>query len=293
MPPPVPRHIPCGLDPKTPAYYARQLGRLGRLAARGAWLTARQRADFRSVASFALFIGYPRSGHSVIGSLLDAHPDMVFAHELDALQLTFARFPRALLYHLILDNSRRFSAAGRRSPFYSYAVPTQWQGRCRTLRVIGDKHGEATTLRLHTDPGLLARLQATVGVPVKIIHVIRNPFDNIATIAHRLRLTPAAAADYYFRLAAMVAAARRDVPGDHWLDVRHEHLIADPTTVLAQLCRFLGVEPTPDYLADCAAVVFPTARHTSRETGWEAAFITQVTNRFDQFPWLPGYDPAT
>ena len=34
-----------------------------------------------SVEKFVFFVGYRRSGHSMIGSVMDAHPDMIIAHE--------------------------------------------------------------------------------------------------------------------------------------------------------------------------------------------------------------------
>ena len=36
------------------------------------------------VKAFCLFIGYPRSGHSLIGALLDAHESVAMAHELSS-----------------------------------------------------------------------------------------------------------------------------------------------------------------------------------------------------------------
>ena len=33
------------------------------------------------VEKFVFFIGYPRSGHSIVGSLMDAHPHMIIANE--------------------------------------------------------------------------------------------------------------------------------------------------------------------------------------------------------------------
>ena len=33
------------------------------------------------VEKFVFFIGYPRSGHSIIASLMDAHPNIVIAHQ--------------------------------------------------------------------------------------------------------------------------------------------------------------------------------------------------------------------
>ena len=51
------------------------------------------------------------------------------------------------------------------------------------LQVIGDKKGTATS-RLLLSAGniqVLEEMQGALRVPLKFIHVIRNPFDNIAT----------------------------------------------------------------------------------------------------------------
>lgn len=108
----------------------------------GGW---RDRANYREVDTYCLFIGYPRSGHSVVGSFLDAHPDMLFAHQLGDLKYIRGRYGRRQLYYLIVRNSRRFMTNGRVWAGYSYEVPNQWQGRWRNLRVIGDKQGSGVT----------------------------------------------------------------------------------------------------------------------------------------------------
>ena len=60
-------------------------------------------------------------------------------------------------------------------------------------QVIGDKKASETTALLHHEKGLhdLRKLEKVVGIPIKLINVIRNPFDNIATICRmRLRVNP-------------------------------------------------------------------------------------------------------
>ena len=37
--------------------------------------------EIEEVKTFVLFVGFARSGHSIVGTLLDAHPDIVIAHE--------------------------------------------------------------------------------------------------------------------------------------------------------------------------------------------------------------------
>src|SRR4051794_14548092 len=143
----------------------------------------RHRTTFKQVEAYCLFIGYPRSGHSLTGSLLDAHPEVVVAHELDALGLIEAGISRPSLYTAILELDREFTDGGRQWMGYEYTVPNQWQGRYERLRVIGDKKGGDSTERLARRPELLDGLRRTVEVPLRAVHVIRNPFDNITTMA--------------------------------------------------------------------------------------------------------------
>ena len=49
--------------------------------------------------------------------------------------------------------------------------------------VIGDKKGGGTTKMLAQDSTLLKRLERIVEMPVDLIHVIRDPYDNISTMA--------------------------------------------------------------------------------------------------------------
>src|SRR5688572_9593174 len=66
------------------------------------------------VRGYCMFVGYPRSGHSLVGSLLNAHPNVVIAHELDALKYVERGVSRGGLFSLILRRDRRFAEMGRR-----------------------------------------------------------------------------------------------------------------------------------------------------------------------------------
>ena len=147
----------------------------------------RNRAAFDEVSAFCLFVGYPRSGHSLLGALLNAHRHAVIAHELQAPQLVLAGCDRETLYARIL-RAAWFDLRGNTSN-YAYQVPNQWQGRFEHLRVVGDKRGGSAALAIGEHPNLLNRLRVMVGVRLRLIHVVRNPFDNIAAISlwHRLR----------------------------------------------------------------------------------------------------------
>lgn len=76
----------------------------------------------------------------------------------------------------------RSNCFARSGPGYEYRIATPWANGDRSIRVIGDKEAAMSAVRLSRDGSLISRLKEAVGVPVKVIHVVRNPFDNIATM---------------------------------------------------------------------------------------------------------------
>jgi len=247
-------------------------------------------ADLRDVRSFCLFIGYPRSGHSLIGALLDAHPDVVIGHEVNVLRFVRWGSGRVNLYRLIVRSSRRFAETGCiGGGDYSYRVPTQWQGRSRRLLVIGDKRGGGTSHQLRGRPGLLPKLQRLVDVPLRVIHVIRNPFDNIATLCRRDAVPLATAIDRYFNHVATVAATSDALCAGELFELRHEDFIARPAHHLRGLCRFLEVEAPQDYVSDCAAIVYRSPHQSRRDVEWPPALRAETERRMARYPFLAGY----
>ena len=119
------------------------------------------------VETYCMFIRYLRSGHSLIASLLDAHPNAIATHELDASKFVGARFGKHQIYELLLDNVRRFAPRGGEWNSYAYEVFQQWQGRFDELRVIGDKKGGYSTLRLAENPDLLASSSKTTSTDAR------------------------------------------------------------------------------------------------------------------------------
>lgn len=247
----------------------------------------RHKRDLDDVRRFVIFVGCPRSGHSLLGSLLDAHPDAVIAHELDALKYVAAGWSRRELYVRILRQDRDFTDAGRSWMGYDYRVPGQWQGRFRHLEVIGDKRGGLTTERLRDHPELLSRLSDLVSIPTVILHVTRNPYDNIVTIARRSGETLDQAAQRYTGLCATVERVRAERPDT--IDVAHEDLVADVPGVLSGICARLGLTAEVEYIDACSSVVFPKPRATRSELPWQETARRTVEAAIERFDFLHRY----
>lgn len=246
---------------------------------------------FDDVETYCMFIGYPRSGHSLAGSLLDAHSETVIAHELDALRYFRVGFSRDQVYALLLENARQYAEAGRVSGSYHYTVPSQWQGRFERLRVIGDKKGGRSTRRMLATPGLIGRVRRAVGVRIRFVHVTRNPYDNIATMFAKKSagVTLAATVDEYFGLCAGVADTKRTAGDGEVLDLRHESLIADPQATLTTLCSFLDLEADEAYVKDCASILFSSPKKTREKVEWSPELVERVQERMEGFSFLEGY----
>ena len=253
-----------------------------------AWAQKRYREEFDRVQTFCLFIGYPRSGHSLVGAMLNAHRHAVISHELDASQLILAGCSRNELYARILARAAWFNLRGNRSN-YQYQIPNRWQGRFESLRVIGDKRGGTAALSVAENPDLLDRLRALIGVPLRLVHVVRNPYDNIAAIArwHRLSLDESIA--FYF--SHFQTTGNLDALSDpaHVLTIHHEELVRAPETTLANLCTFLGLNHDAQYLAECSSVVFARPTQPRRRTDWTPAQLAEVERRTRLYPFLTHY----
>ena len=250
----------------------------------------RNREAIASIETVALFIGYRRSGHSLVGALLDAHPEAAMAHGLDVLHHVRYGFSREQIFSLVLENTRERAAQGRVVTGYSYAVPGQWQGRHRRLRLIGSTRGGATARTIAERPELAERVAARLEVPVRWVHVVRNPFDNISTLALRGRRSDLESAiEDYFRLVTGAAKLRTVVSAEAILDVRSEDLVADPSSTLRRLAAWLGLEAPEDWVRDCASIVFESPHRTHDDAPWTPVLVERVSKEIAQHPFLAGY----
>lgn len=242
---------------------------------------------FDDVKTYVLFIGYPRSGHSLVGFLLDAHPNAIVASQTSTLRYFRHGFSARQTFSCIVQNSRKVARLGREWRSYSYAVPNQWQGRFEKLQVIGDCTG---LTRMRKNPRLLKAVQEKLqGVELKLIHVIRNPYDNISTMKHRSGESLPESVERYFSMCKIVEQLKTQVAPGAVYDLNHEALISDPERTLKDLCRFVGLSAGGNYCKDCAGIIFKSPHKTRADAEWNRDLIESVKRRMDGFPFLSGY----
>ena len=108
----------------------------------------RLQSAYDDVDTALLFIGYPRSRHTLVSALLDAHPNIMLSNEMNLIG-TYRNHPewnRTKMFDEIAFRSYRLATRGRRSEttkgnssnysYLGYKVPNQWQGTFdQTLKV--------------------------------------------------------------------------------------------------------------------------------------------------------------
>lgn len=247
---------------------------------------------FADVRAFCLFIGHMKSGTSLVGSMLDAHPDAIVSDEADALRFTEEfGFSREQLFHMLdrgaATEARRGRVTARRLGGYTLAIEGGSQGRSDRPVVVGDGRAGPTTRRLDADPGALERFRALLGeVDLRVVWVVRNPFGPIGASVIRGGRSFDDAIDHYFHRCDALEHVRALLEGVEVRQVRYEDLVADPRAVVGDICRFLGLGAADDYLERCARLVSPRA---DRLVEWEEPWISRVESRMAGYDFLQGY----
>lgn len=249
---------------------------------RSAWLG--RRTDLRSLRSFLLFVGNPRSGTTLVRSLLDAHPQAAVGHEVNILRHLERREGWRTLAGRLLDSRERFA----RNPVwtgYSYRV-SGIRGK-EALRVLGDKKAARTATLLREDPARLDRLAGAVPVPLRLLHCVRHPLDTVAARVRGNGKPVEWNLEVCFDLEETAAAACQRYPS---FRLRLEDLVADPSGRLRALAEFLELDPDEDWLAACRELVFERPRRARDEIAWTPSLLARARERAARVPHLAGYE---
>lgn len=276
------------------------------------------RSVIDGVEKFVIFIGYPRSGHSIIGSYMDSHPNMIIAHEYPLFKiLSQKKMSKYALFNVLYKKSYDELFGGWRgnenvkNKGYSLAIEGLWQATFDKLKVIGNKHGGVTVHFYRKHPALFLSLmdylRKAVDVPIYLIHVVRNPFDMIATQSLYVKtgipgvrinasvdnkfnetdLLTEVAIDMLERASAAANIIRiLNLPT---LELRNEDLIHDPIQVMTSVCKFVGVECPGYYLKACKQHTFSSSSKSRHFVVWPSSLIDSIHTKLKKYIFFQQY----
>ena len=280
--------------------------------------------------TFVFFVGYPRSGHSIVASCLDAHPDAVIAHEYNLFakllqpEMQQQLLNRSTLFSSLYQNSLKQSQIGWRSNLQKFSrkgyslklnSSKSWQGKFRNLKVIGDKSGGMTTHIYRDMPKdflkVYSALARTVQVPIKVLHIVRNPYDIIATkLLYRLSMEKSktkanfSADNPLTDSQAMMQAAKaleseakavyeltvqvklfKDV-----LEIHNADFILKTEETLKRLCQFLDLDCSQKFLELCRSVVYNKPNKSRVAIQWSTPVRRFIDKKIiERYPFFSRY----
>lgn len=241
---------------------------------------------FDAVDSCCLIVGCGRSGSTILGAILDAHPEVICANESRASANFWRGYDRDSLFTELHENALAQRASGRQSEGYTYAIAAGNEDA--PIRVVADKTWNPALVMLHGRATLIAELGEMTGVPIRFLHAIRNPWDVIATMHLRSGATLADRAHWYFIFcdAATALMQRGDL---EWMDVHHEALIDAPRDHVAAITAFLGLEADAQFIEACAATINTEPSRSRERVDWPADVAALIESRMPQYPFLERY----
>lgn len=231
------------------------------------------------------FMGYPRSGHTLVAAILNANPNVICSNQLHIFNES----------DINIQHIRQYSKRPEtwKSTTQIPHVPKQ------EITVLGDKTGHRTVDLLGKNPQRLGDFKAAVEVPIKWIHVVRNPFDNLATwgkleyevkLRKKMQTTQHAELDIviqeYRKLNETITRLRRS---EDVLTVNHEFIITQMHNTLEKIAEFLEISFDPIWRDNVRGTVWNKPRITRNNVRWSNPQRKAVQDMCDHYEWLNGY----
>ena len=254
---------------------------------------------------------------------MDSHPHMVISHEVDLFTKISSGFvapTKPEIFNEVWRNSKNTVRKGERTNSkkgYTLLVDGLYQGEyVDHIDVIGDKKGGTTTRMLCYQPDewlSVYNTLKTLNVTLKVVHVIRNPYDNIATLSlyglkigpekfrilkqsnqtDKLNLVYSNARienwiDRYFFYRQCITNAKKIYNLD-MVEIHNRDLISDPRGTLMKMCNALGVTCSNKYMEICSNKVYKSESKTRHMIKWTNEQLQLIQQNIKKYSNLKGY----
>ncbi|VAW49261.1 hypothetical protein MNBD_GAMMA03-14 [hydrothermal vent metagenome] len=233
------------------------------------------------IESFVVFLGHAHSGHSIIGALLDSHPDASIANEINVPKIildhsiNYKNLKKIALYYS-MDKS---DDKGWINTGYKYFVPDGFQGKTKFPKVLGDKKGGGSTRIIRNNPIVLDKLIDLVGEKIKFINVIRDPLDNIAAFSHYWKETLGQKhVDRYYENLETNQGIEKEYP-NNFHKIYHHDLIKNPFKTYTLLLEFLNLEINNKQIHNCIDIVRSKENKRSNTIKWSKRSLEEIKNK--------------
>lgn len=246
----------------------------------------------KKVKRFVVFVGHAHSGHSLIGALLDSHPQVTIANEANVAKLVRDHRFGAMELMSVLIHGAESNADddGWFNTGYSYKIAGSEQGRAQCPLVIGDKKGGGNARVIRKTPSVLEDLSTLFGDKLLFVQVVRNPYDNIAALAHYwkepLQIKHVVR---YFENMETCDWIKKSGAGEFYR-VMFSDFISDPVGKYTNLLQKLSVNINRSELISNLSIVKEGENRRSLSYKWSKNIKREVQNRMKRFDFLDRFE---
>jgi len=236
-------------------------------------------------------ISIGRTGSTILSAIIGSHPNVRFAEEQ---QYSSKWLREGWTREQILEalTASGVGKARRLLGFPDSSILTYNE----PLKLIGDK-SDWGMVNAHMKRGapadILSQFSAVMGMPVKALVSIRNPFETLATRINSEKYTRKWA-DLDLRTRKLCQhyrkfhnAASEIVEGQDYRIVPLERLIADPSEVLNELTDWLDLPTDQAWKAECLARLFKKPR--THAFTLPEPYLTQMNDWITSNPLMTYY----
>jgi len=243
--------------------------------------------NLSDVECLVIFMGNPRSGTTLVRSIIDAHPEAIIANELHILRLLKSSTSWMQIVQGICMNVTKFNADPVWTD-YSYKIDGATLKR-KNIRIIGDKRSAGTVHELMEHPELAAKLLSCCPVPIKIIRCVRNPYDVISTRTVRNGLSLTENMDRYFEIERNASLLTKEFKpaGVHY--VYHEELINNTEHTIKGLLNFLNLELSKSLLNSYSSMIYKSPNLSRYKLKWSDDELLKAEEAAQKIPHLGFY----
>lgn len=246
-----------------------------------------------NVNSICAFVSFMRSGHTLFGSLLNAHPEMTVSNEIGIGHLMRMGFSEREILRMIIGKDYEFRQSGREWTGYDYEVEGGSQGNYQDLVVVGDKHGPDLIYNYLEDESVYKYIKKSKKNYFIFYH-IRNPYDMIATGTIKGDKKLNKISEYVcneIERSVKVVGDLRNINNVRVLKTYYKNIVNDTKGVLVDVMDVMGLSAPKSYLEACADHVFEQPSITRDEVDWDADsvdLVEKTCNEFDSFARYAG-----
>ncbi|MBD3311244.1 MAG: hypothetical protein GF349_01950 [Candidatus Magasanikbacteria bacterium] len=240
---------------------------------------------FSKTDCYCFFIGYARSGHSLVASIIDAHPNAVIAQEFPVVDYLRLGYNNRQIKYLTFKHAKKFYKNDYVVGGYKYHIPNQHQGSFTDIRVIGTKKGGRKNIFFMKEPNLLSKIPENT----KFVHITRNPYDIMSAMMTKWKK----GFNFHFNLFFSICDAnlfiKQNISDKNIHNLRHEDFVHEPKREITKLCDFLGLKTCNSYLNDCVSIIKEKPHERRYEFDWSKEMIERVKEKIEDYNFLKDY----